>query len=119
NGGELDGVRILKPETVRLMTTDALTDEVTDRSWLANKGQVGFGINFAVRHSPPAGPEEASGAVGEFFWDGFANTLFWVDPANKRTAVIFTHYIPFGSVELHKPFRDAVYHRDTDASALH
>lgn len=118
NGGELDGVRILKPETVALMTTDALPATVTDFSWLPDKGRVGFGINFAVRNSPPANVEEASGAVGEFFWDGFANTLFWVDPKNQITAVLFTQYIPFGPVELHKPFRDAVYYKDAEASAL-
>ncbi len=117
NGGELDGVRILKPETIALMATDALPDALTDVSWLPNKGSVGFGINFAVRHSPPANAEEASGAVGEFFWDGFANTLFWVDPKNNITAVLFTQYIPFGSVSVHKPFRDAVYHKDADARA--
>src|SRR5690606_19378724 len=79
-GGELDGVRVLQPGTVELMATDTLSPDITDRSWLPGKGQVGFGIDFAVRHSPPANEGEASGAVGEFFWDGYANTLFWVDP---------------------------------------
>ena len=109
NGGELDGHRILKPETVRLMTTDALPAEVTDKGFLPSKGQVGFGIDFAVRIRPPANAQEASGAVGEFFWDGAADTLFWVDPKNKITAVLFTQYRPFGKVPLHKAFRDAVY----------
>ncbi|HXC10643.1 MAG TPA: serine hydrolase domain-containing protein [Steroidobacteraceae bacterium] len=109
NGGELDGARILKPETVRLMATDAMPAEVTDTSWLPTKGQVGFGIDFAVRIRPPANAQEASGAVGEFFWDGAADTLFWVDPKNNITAVLFTQYRPFGTVPLHKAFRDAVY----------
>ena len=109
NGGELDGKRILKPETVRLMATDAMPAQVTDTSWLPSKGQVGFGIDFAVRIRPPVNAQEASGAVGEFFWDGAADTLFWVDPKNKITAVLFTQYRPFGKVPLHKAFRDAVY----------
>ena len=116
--GSLDGVRVLKPGTVRLMATDMLPAEVgDDRSWLPSKGQVGFGIDFAVRHSPPASAEEASGAVGEFFWDGYANTLFWVDPANGIVAVLFTQYIPPGGTDLHKRFRDAVYHGHAEASA--
>ncbi|MDH7453894.1 serine hydrolase domain-containing protein [Luteimonas composti] len=116
--GSLDGVRVLKPETVRLMGTDMLPPEVgDDRSWLPGKGQVGFGIDFAVRHSPPASAEEASGAVGEFFWDGYANTLFWVDPANEIVAVLFTQYIPPGGTDLHKRFRDAVYHGHPEASS--
>jgi CubicO group peptidase (beta-lactamase class C family) len=109
NGGVLDGTRILKPETVRLMATNAMPPNVTDTSWLPTKGRVGFGIDFAVRILPPADAKEASGAVGEFFWDGAADTLFWVDPKNKITAVLFTQYKPFGKVPLHKAFRDAVY----------
>lgn len=115
--GELDGVRILKPETVALMATDALSAQITDRSWLPGKGQVGFGIDFAVRHSPPADAAEASGAVGEFFWDGYANTLFWIDPENAIAAVLFTQYVPSGGTDLHKAFRDAVYADDAKASA--
>jgi len=48
------------------------------------------------------------GAVGEFFWDGAASTLFWVDPANDLTAVFFVQNMPFDGT-LHKDFRDAVY----------
>ncbi len=117
NGGELAGTRILKAETVRLMATDAMPEQVTDTSWLPSKGQVGFGIDFAVRTRPPANAQEASGAVGEFFWDGAADTLFWVDPKNKITAVLFTQYHPFGKVPLHKAFRDAVYRAIPDALA--
>ena len=109
NGGELDGVRILKPETVRLMATNHLPDRVTDSSLLPSKGQVGFGIDFAVRVAPPKSAAENNGAVGEFFWDGAASTLFWVDPKNQLTAVLFTQMMPFDRVKLHKSFRDAVY----------
>jgi CubicO group peptidase (beta-lactamase class C family) len=108
NEGELDGARILAPETVRLMATDHLPDTVEDRSWLPSKGQVGFGVDFAVRVAPPASAEENMGAVGEFFWDGAASTLFWVDPANDLAAVFFVQRMPFDGT-LHKDFRDAVY----------
>jgi CubicO group peptidase (beta-lactamase class C family) len=109
NGGTLDGARVLRPETVKLMATSHLSDSVTERSWLPGKGQVGFGIDFAVRVRPPASAEENSGAVGEFFWDGAASTLFWVDPANQLTAVLFVQLLPFDRIKLHKSFRDAVY----------
>jgi CubicO group peptidase (beta-lactamase class C family) len=109
NGGALDGVRILRPETVRLMATSHLSDTITQRSWLPGKGQVGFGIDFAVRVRPPASAEENNGVVGEFFWDGAASTLFWVDPVNQLTAVLFVQLVPFDPVHLHKSFREAVY----------
>ena len=44
-----------------------------------------------------------------FFWDGAASTLFWVDPANDLTAVLFVQLMPFDQVGLHRGFRDAVY----------
>ncbi len=116
--GKNKGHRILKSKTVKLMATDALPSTVKDISWLAGKGQVGFGVDFAVRIAKPASREEASGEVGEFYWDGAANTLFWVDPENELTAVLFTQYRPFGKVPLHKVFRDAVYKQDKTASSL-
>lgn len=109
NEGQLDSVTILQPETVRLMATNHLPDSVEERSWLPSKGQVGFGIDFAVRLRPPASAEENNGIVGEFFWDGAASTLFWVDPVNELTAVLFVQLRPYDQVGLHKKFRDAVY----------
>ncbi len=109
NEGTINGTTILKPETVKLMATNHLPDSVTERSWLPSKGRVGFGIDFAVRTDPPATSEEMNGVVGEFFWDGAASTLFWVDPVNDLTAVMFVQLFPYDGIKLHKNFRDAVY----------
>jgi len=109
NEGSLDNVTVLKPETVKLMATSHLSDSVTERMWLPSKGQVGFGVDFAVRLRPPASKDENNGTVGEFFWDGAASTLFWVDPTNELTAVLFVQLMPFDRVKLHKNFRDAIY----------
>jgi CubicO group peptidase (beta-lactamase class C family) len=106
--GSLDGVRILKPSTVRLMSTNQLDPRITEKSWLPSKGNVGFGIDFAVRIGQPQTSDENRGAVGEFFWDGAASTLFWVDPANKLAAVFFVQTRPFQAT-LHRDFRRAVY----------
>ena len=106
--GTFDGVTILKPETVRLMAANQLSDSVKQRMWLPSKGQVGFGIDFAVRLRVPADEKEKNGVVGEFFWDGAASTLFWVDPKNQLTALLFVQIFPFSN-PLHKNFRDAVY----------
>ncbi|UCD61881.1 MAG: beta-lactamase family protein [Flavobacteriaceae bacterium] len=109
NEGTLDSVSILKPETVKLMATNHLDESIEKRSFLPSKGQVGFGIDFAVRLRPPASKEENNGIVGEFFWDGAASTLFWIDPVNKLTAVLFVQLFPYDQIGLHKSFRDAVY----------
>lgn len=107
--GRLGNATILKPETVKLMSTSHLSDTISQRMWLPSKGQVGFGVDFAVRTRPPATREENNGVVGEFFWDGAASTLFWVDPVNDLTAVLFVQLMPFDRVKLHKRFRDAIY----------
>ena len=108
--GTLDGTRILRPETVRLMATDQLDPRIgaEDRSWLGSKGTGGFGFDFFVRTGPPQTAEENRGTVGEFFWDGYASTLFWVDPAQDMAVVFLPQKIPFDNA-LHHDFRDAVY----------
>jgi CubicO group peptidase (beta-lactamase class C family) len=106
--GELDGTRILKPSTVRLMSADHLDPRITERQFLPGKGSVGFGLDFAVRHMQPQKPEENRGAVGEFFWDGAASTLFWVDPANHLATVFFVQTMPFDGT-LHRDIRAAIY----------
>ena len=108
NEGSLDGVRILKPSTVKLMATDQLDPRVTERSWLPGKGQGGFGFDFFVRTGQAGDAQENRGAVGEYFWDGRASTLFWVDPANQLAAVFLVQVIPFDGT-LHYDFRRAVY----------
>ena len=107
NEGSYKGATILKPETVKLMATNHLP-AVEDSSWLPSKGRVGFGIDFAVRTEPPKTSDEMHGVVGKFFWDGAASTLFWVDPKNELTAVLFVQIMPFQG-KVHKAFRDAVY----------
>lgn len=109
NEGTLEEATILRPETVRLMATNHLSDTITQRLWLPSKGQVGFGIDFAVRLRPPASPEENPGEVGEFFWDGAASTLFWVDPKNELTVVLFAQLFPYDQIGLHREVRRAVY----------
>ena len=111
NGGELDGVRIVQPSTVRLMATDQLDPAITKRFFLSGKGSVGFGLDFAVRKRQPQTPGENRGAVGEFFWDGAESTLFWVDPANRLAVVFFAQSLPFDAT-LHHDIRAAIYGPD-------
>jgi len=106
--GSLDGVRILQPATVDLMTTDQLDPAITRRSFLPGKGAMGFGFNFAVRKAPPQSAEENRGTVGEFFWDGWPSMLFWVDPANNMVVIFAAQKLPFDGT-LHRDIRAAVY----------
>ena len=108
NEGALGDVRILKPETIALMTKDHLPAGITEKDFLPSKGQVGFGLDFAVRIAPPIDENEPFGVVGEFFWDGAASPFFWVDPENDLTVVFLTQIFPFDG-DAQKAFRRAVY----------
>ncbi len=113
NDGELDGRRIVQPETIRIMSTDMLDPRIPaeNRMWLPSKGTGGFGLDFFVRTAVPASAEENRGTIGEFFWDGFPSMLFWVDPAQDMAVVFATQKVPFDNA-LHHDFRDAVYGAD-------
>jgi len=82
NGGELDGVRVLSPQSVKQMTTDALPSDISifgnEIGSLAGKS---FGLGFAVRTDPVH--SSTPGAVGSFSWAGHWGTQFWIDPAEK------------------------------------
>lgn len=108
NEGSFDGVQILKPETIALMSRDHLPGALTAKDFLPSKGQVGFGLDFAVRIAPPASADEPYGIVGEFFWDGAASPFFWVDPKNDVTAVFMTQIFPFNQ-DAQSGFRKATY----------
>jgi CubicO group peptidase (beta-lactamase class C family) len=95
NGGELDGVRILAPKTIALMTSDQLASTVERHTPVAMAiGPFGpvpemgtsFGLGFAVRVDPGRNP--LPGSVGDFSWGGITGTLFWVDPQTKLVAVL-------------------------------
>lgn len=76
NNGELDGVRIFKPETVKLMTSVQTAPEIPRRG-------LGWDID-----SPYAGPRGALFPIGSYGHTGWTGTSLWIDPFSK-TFVIF------------------------------
>ena len=104
--GQLDGVRVLRPATVKLMLVDHLDPAISPRHFLKSPG-LGFGLGGSVRIAPTT-PDEPAGVVGEFSWGGAASTLFWVDPANQLAVVFFAQKFPFDEA-LHKDVRRAIY----------
>ena len=88
NGGELNGVRILSPKTVRLMTSDHLGHNIKNNvaGTEAGRDGYGFGLGVAVRTEP--GVAATNGSVGDYTWNGANGTIFWVDPKEKLTVVV-------------------------------
>jgi CubicO group peptidase (beta-lactamase class C family) len=87
NGGELDGVRVLTPQAVKQMTTNALPPgvRISGGEEVAARAGTTFGLGFAVRANPVY--SWVPGAVGSFSWAGHWGTYFWIDPAEKLIGV--------------------------------
>ena len=86
NGGELNGVRILKPETVKLMHTNQLPDNIPNISPLIGGPGNTFGLDFAIVEDPQA-PNDHKLAKGEYWWYGIGGTWFGVNPVQDILVV--------------------------------
>jgi CubicO group peptidase (beta-lactamase class C family) len=100
NGGEIDGVRLLSPKTVELMTVNHVGS-------LYNDGNFGFGLGFEIVED--LGRAGRYGSVGEFRWGGAYHTYYWADPREKLVGVVMTQLLPAGDSDLHAKFRALVY----------
>ncbi|WP_300574438.1 serine hydrolase [Phenylobacterium sp.] len=85
NGGELDGARILKAETVELMRTNVLAEGVTVDLYGPSQAGTGFGLDFAVISDPQAAGTPQG--LNSFYWGGAFGTWFWIDPTNDLVFV--------------------------------
>ena len=93
NDGELDGVRILTPETVHLMTTNSLSSDIRIIGGLIGPpGGSGWGLGFAIRTNPES--SYVPGSVGSYRWGGLWGTDFWVDPAERLIVVQMIQVAP-------------------------
>ncbi len=91
NGGELEGVRLLSPTTVALMTSNHV-------GALYQNGALGWGLGFEVVEQ--TGRAARYGAAGEFSWSGAYHTAYWADPAEKLVVVFMSQLVPAGTVGL-------------------
>ena len=98
NEGTLEGVRILKPETIALMTTN----QIGDHSAFGMKYGLGFGLLLTRE------PNQDKPVLGRYFWGGFYSTNFWVDPRNELVAVIMTQVLPTNHGGADAVFRQVV-----------
>ncbi|MEY4706902.1 MAG: hypothetical protein RJB58_625 [Pseudomonadota bacterium] len=124
NQGELEGVRLLKPETVALMTRNHLPDnrEIADLSPAADAFNesgyrgIGFGLGVAVTMDPAR--VGIPGSAGEFAWGGMASTAFFVDPKEDMAVVFMTQVITDTArrVRLRRELRTLVYDAMTERS---
>jgi len=111
--GAYDGVRLLSPRTLRLMTANQLPGGADLQSFgrpISAESRfegVGFGLGFATVLDPVAG--KSTGNVGEFSWGGLASTAFWVDPVDEVTVIFMTQLMPSSTYPIRPQLRQLVY----------
>ncbi|WP_373460965.1 serine hydrolase domain-containing protein [Cupriavidus pinatubonensis] len=120
-GGELDGVRLLGPKTLKLMTANHLPGGVDlpamSRSMFseATYDGVGFGLGFATTVTPAS--TLIPGSAGDFFWGGAASTFFWVDPQEDLIGLFLTQLLPSSAYPVRRQLRTLVYSAITETGA--
>jgi len=112
NGGELDGIRILSPTTIDLMTRDQLTQSARlgydPRPGIIGDVSFGLGFGLAVK-----APRVRSGSKGSYRWAGIAGTDFWIDPKEDLTAMILVQMMGYPPA-LRNEFKTLVYQAITE-----
>ena len=92
--GKLDGKRILKSKTVKLMTSDQLPKAAFPIYFGNDKRPgTGFGLGFSVRTAITTW--DTSGHVGEYGWGGAASTHYWASPKDKLIVITLEQIMPY------------------------
>ncbi len=106
--GRLEDVRILAPETVRMMRASRLSEALVpiQLGTYLSPGY-GFGLGFAVVVDAESSPEPDNNGV--FRWAGAANTFFWIDPEAELVGMVWTQLNPFAAYDLEREFQTLVY----------
>ena len=112
NGGELDGNRVLRPETVELMTRNHVPDQALPIGRGGYMAGSGWGLGFNVvldasAYSFPVGD-------GEYWWDGSSGTRFSIDPEHDIVTVIMAAVSPSRGGGFREEFKQLVYDAITD-----
>ncbi len=112
-GGQLDGVRLLSPRTVRYATRNHLpggADLTAFGRPLFSETTfdgVGFGLLGSVTVDPVTA--KVPGSVGEFGWGGAASTAFWVDPVEDLSVVFMTQLLPSSTHPIRSQLKQLVH----------
>jgi CubicO group peptidase (beta-lactamase class C family) len=112
HGGTLDGVRIIGPRTLRLMTVNQLPGgrDLTAMALHGGESQReghGFGLGFGVLLDQAVA--QTIGTEGEYFWGGAASRMFLVSPREDLIVLFLTQLRPSSSYPIRRQLRAIVY----------
>jgi len=119
NDGELDGVRVLKPETVatmcenhigelRVQNLETVAPPFTNDAELFPGEPKSWGLTFQINESAV----HTGRPAGTLMWAGLANSYFWIDKTNEIGGAYLSQILPFAdekSMALFFDIETAVY----------
>jgi CubicO group peptidase (beta-lactamase class C family) len=120
NGGSLRGTRILRPESVALMSANQIGNlEIgvmrTTNPALSNDVDLfpGVRLRWGLGHMINAGPVADGRRAGSLTWAGLFNTYYWIDPTTRIAGVIMMQILPFvdkQALVAYRQFERGIYH---------
>jgi methyl acetate hydrolase len=118
-GGALDSVRILRPETMALMSQNQIGEIEagvlrTTSPTVSNNVDFfpGISLKWGFGHMINMQPVPGGRSAGSLTWAGLLNTYYWIDPGKRITAVFMTQVLPFAdhrALRIYRRFERGVY----------
>jgi CubicO group peptidase (beta-lactamase class C family) len=104
--GELNGVRILSPQTVKRMTSNALPADIRFANEMIGPALgATWGLGFAISTDPTRIP----GSIGSVSWSGVWGTSFWIDFTENIIGLQLTQVSPAITLSNRNPLRVLTY----------
>lgn len=108
NGGEFQGTRYLREDTVNLMRTNQLPLSIPQISFgKEQRYGTGFGLGFCVRYDHDDRWDKDA-AVGEYGWGGAASTHYWISPEHELVVVTMEQTMPY-NWNMEKTLKPLIY----------
>ena len=119
HGGALNGVRILRPDTVALMGQNQIGPiDVgvlrTTAPTVSNDVNFfpGIKLKWGFGHMITTQPVPEGRSAGSLTWAGIYNTYYWIDPKKRIAAVFMTQVLPFADqrvLRVYRQFERGIY----------
>jgi methyl acetate hydrolase len=120
SGGATAGGRILRPETVKAMSTNQIGDLEagilkTTNPALSNDVDFfpGVRLRWGLGHMINLDPVQDGRKAGSLTWAGLYNTYYWMDPASRIAGVMMMQILPFAderALNVYRQFESGIYH---------
>ena len=108
NGGEFQGKRYLREDTVNLMRTNQLPLSIPQIAFgKEQRYGTGFGLGFCVRFDHDDRWDKDA-AIGEYGWGGAASTHYWISPKHELVVVTMEQTMPY-NWNMEKTLKPLIY----------